>query len=153
MSGKPTTVATFSDRDKAEAVQKRLEQAGLSAEVVDESKLQKFWFMSRSLAGEKVCVDEGDFPRARQLLEGADPTEHILQGEICCPQCQSPRVEYPQFTRKFVTTTLVEVFCFLRVLDKQFYCTNCQHTWSPEIKLKHELDILNWPRDGKAHVQ
>ena len=153
MSGKPITVATFNDREKADAVQKRLEQAGIPAEVLDESNLQKYWFMSRSLAGEKVCVDEKDFQRARQLLESAENEEHLLESEIRCPQCASSQIEYPQFTRKFMTTTLVEVFCFLRVLDKEFYCTGCHHTWTPEIKLKPEVDVLNWPRDGKMHVQ
>lgn len=153
MNKKSITVATFNDPEKAAAVQKRLEQAGIAAEVFDESRLQKYWFMSRPLGAEKVGVEEKDFARARKLLETADDEEHILQGEICCPQCGSSSVEYPQFTRKFMTTTLVEVFCFLHVIDKGFYCTTCHHTWTTEIKLKPKVDILNWPRDGKPHVQ
>jgi hypothetical protein len=150
MSQKQSTVATFSDLEKAQEVQKRLVEAGIAAEVHDESKLQKFWFLSKSLAGEKVVVDEKDFDKARQVLKNADALEHVLQGEMRCPQCQSSDIQYPQFTRKFMMTTLVEVFCFLRVIDKTFYCQKCQHTWPATVTLRPTTDVLNWPakKDG-----
>ena len=119
------TVATFNDREKAEKVKGKLVQAGIPAEVHDESKLQKFWFVSKPLAGEKVIVDEKDFDRACHTLEAKEQKEHLLEEEIRCPQCGSADVQYPQFTRKFMTTTMVEVLCFLHLLDKEFYCKGC----------------------------
>src|SRR5581483_7722588 len=88
MSGK-ITVATFSDLPKAEVAKKQLEQAGIPAQLTDESKLQRFWFLSRPLAGKKIKVAIEDFDRGRAVLEKADATDHILRGEIRCPQCGS----------------------------------------------------------------
>jgi hypothetical protein len=140
-----TVVATFSESEKAELVRNRLERAGISASVGDESKLQKFLFLSKPLASQKVYVDDKDFERARQFLAEADATDHILNGEIRCLQCGSARVEYPQFTRKFVTTTFVELFYLLRLIDKTFYCEDCHYTWPVTVSLRKKVDLLNWP--------
>jgi predicted nucleic-acid-binding Zn-ribbon protein len=149
MKKQQTIIATFSDLEKAQEARDRLVQAGIPAEVQDETKLQKYWFLSRSLAADKVLVDEKDFEKARSVLQAADVTDHVLQGELRCPKCGSADIEYPQFTRKFVTTTLVEVFCFLHVIDKEFYCKKCQHTWPASVALRPKTDILNWPKkDG-----
>lgn len=146
--GKRTAVvATFSDREPAEAVAKRLEQAGFEATLDDETKVQKFFYMSKPLANEKVEVPLADSQRARQFLKDIDPQEHLLNDEICCPQCASPDVEYPQFSRKFIMPALAEIFCFLHILDKQFYCKNCHYTWSPKVAVPPPLDLLNWRRD------
>jgi hypothetical protein len=143
--GQQETVATFSDPEKAQEVKKILVEAGIAAEVHDESKLQKFWFLSKSLAGDKVVVDEKDFDKARLILKAADTQGHVLQGEVRCLQCDSADVEYPQFTRKFMTTTFVEVLCFLHMFDKTFYCKACHHTWPVKAELRAKTDVLNWP--------
>lgn len=153
MRQKQTTVATFNDIEKAEEVKNRLVAAGISAEVYDESKLQKFWFLSKPLAADKVIVDVKDFDKARLALQAADAEDHILQGEVRCPQCGSADIEYPQFTRKFMTTTLVEVLCFLHVIDKTFYCQKCQHTWPASVDLRQKTDVLNWPAKGDGMVK
>jgi hypothetical protein len=140
-------VATFNEREDAEAVAKRLIQAGFQAEVADETKVQKFFFMSKPLANEKVEVPIEDYDRARNFLKQIDPEEHLLRHQICCPQCDSPDIEYPQFTRKFITPVLVEIACFLHILEKQFYCKNCHNTWSRKVGVPPPLDVLNWRRD------
>jgi len=89
MKEKTSTVATFSDLDKAQEVKQRLNQAGIPAEVHDETKLQRFWFVSKPLAGDKVVVTEQDFERAREVLKAEDAKDHVLQGEVRCPQCES----------------------------------------------------------------
>lgn len=148
-----TTVATFSDLDKAEGVKNKLESMGVHAEVVDESKYQRFLFLSKPLAGEKVYVKEEDFEKARQALHIADEQEHILQGEVRCPQCGSARIDYPQFTRKFITTTLVEIFCVLHLVDKQFFCEDCQHTWPVSDTLRPVNDVMGWPKKDDGMVK
>jgi hypothetical protein len=152
MKRSKTTVATFNDLEKAQEVQKRLVEAGIPAEVYDESKLQKFWFLSKPLAADKVVVAEKDFEKARVVLQSADALEHVLQGELRCPQCGSANIEYPQFTRKFMTTTLVEVLCVLHIIDKQFYCHGCHHTWPASSVLDQETDALNWPAKKRGTV-
>jgi hypothetical protein len=151
--GPTTTVATFSDLEKARKVKNRLAQEGILAEVLDESNLQKYWFLSKPLASDKVVVDEMDFEKARLALQAADAQDHIWDGEIRCPKCGSASIDYPQFTRKFMTTTLVEVFCLLHIIDKTFYCKSCQHTWPVSDTLRLKNDVLNWPVKGSGLVK
>src|SRR5580658_3804318 len=105
MSGM-TVVATFNDAEKSQPVKDRLEKEGIHAATFDESKLQRFWFLCRPLANYRVCVKDEDASKARQFLK---TNRELLQGEICRHQCGSPRVEYPQFTRKFITTTVADL--------------------------------------------
>ena len=148
------TVATFNDKAKAAEVRDRLEQAGIHSEIYDESKLQKFWFFSEHLAGEKLRVDERDFERAREVLQGLDVNENVLKDAVKCPECGSSRIEYPQFTRKFVVPTIIEIFTVVAPgMKKKFYCEDCHHTWckDPEVDPSpwdgsKELDVLGWPR-------
>jgi hypothetical protein len=140
-----TVVATFSEAEKAQVVADRLNQGGIGATVEDQSKLQRIFFLSKPLASQKVYVDDKEFEKARQFLREADAKDHILNGEIRCLQCGSARVEYPQFTRKFMTTTLVEIFCILRLVDKTFYCEACHYTWPVTVSLRRKVDLLNWP--------
>lgn len=146
------TVATFSDLDKAEAVSARLNRAGIHASVKDETKLQRFWFLSKPLAADKVIVQEKEFERAMQELKTADAQEHLLHGEVRCPECGSAEIEYPQFTRKFMTTTAVEILCLLHVLDRTFYCQHCHHTWPPSRVLRAKTDVLDWPAKDRGVV-
>jgi transposase-like protein len=145
-----SNVATFSDHDKAERAKNRLVKAGIAAEVVDESHLQRLWFGSKPLANQKVYVPEEDNNRALETLQQADAESNILCGEVRCPKCGSAKVEYPQFTRKFIMTTFVEILCFLGVIDKRFYCEACHYTWPNEEKLRRSTDVMGWPTHSSA---
>ena len=79
--------------------------------------------------------------------------DHILDGEVRCLECGSARVEFPQFTRKFITTTLIGLGCLLGVVEKRFYCTDCHFTWPAHVKLRKKSDILNWPQDDGGLVK
>src|SRR5438552_494269 len=118
-------VATFNELEKAELVRQRLLQAGLHPVIHDESTLQRFWFMSRPSAAEKVEVPKDEFERAEQFLRERDQAEDILHDAVRCPQCKSSRIEYPQFTRKFVLPTLAELFVLLRIVPREYYCEDC----------------------------
>jgi predicted Zn-ribbon and HTH transcriptional regulator len=144
-------LATFNEREKAEQVRKRLDEAGIQAEIYDEGKLQRFWFMSKPLAEKKIMVEEDDYEKAKELMDGLDVKEDLLHHAVRCPKCTSSRVQYPQFTRKFLTPTLVEIFCLLKVVDKEFYCEDCQYTWPREEKLEPETDVLGWPKKDKPY--
>jgi hypothetical protein len=143
---KAVNVASFNELSEAEVVKNRLEQAGIHAEVYDESKLQRFWFLSEPFAGKHVRVDERDFDKAKEALDALDAKENVLHHAVRCPECGSPRIEYPAATRKFVGPTLVEIFATtVHVMDKEFYCENCHHTWSNKITLARKTDVLGWP--------
>jgi hypothetical protein len=144
-----TVVATFNDAEKSQPVKDRLEKEGIHAATFDESRLQRFWFLCRPLANHRVCVREEDANKARQFLK---TTGDLLRGQVCCLQCGSPRVEYPQFTRKFISTTAAELFCILGLMDRKFYCLDCHHTWPPAQQLRRRTDALNWPDRQDPHL-
>ncbi len=147
------TVASFDEKAKADEIRRRLEEAGIKAELYDESNVQKFWFLSKPHAAEKVRVAEEDYERAREVLKAFDATDTPCDGAIHCPECGSGRVEYPQFTRKFMTPTLIEIFTVMAPgMKRRFYCEDCHNTWAREPEVApaawggEEIDSLGWPR-------
>jgi hypothetical protein len=128
------TIATFNERAKAEPLRKRLENAGIHAEVLEEYRFEWLWFVFKPLAAMRLKVHKQDFERAQKLLNEWDAAEGILRDSIRCPKCKSSRVEYPQFTRKGVLPNLVGLASVVGFVDKEFYCQECQHTWPPKVR-------------------
>lgn len=127
------TIATFNEPAKAKRLKKRFQEAGLKADVINEGHLQQVAFMSKPQANAKVRVEDNDFEKAQELMvewEASDPD--IAATLIRCPQCGSPRIEYPQMTRKFLTPAIASILFALRIFPKEFYCEDCHFTWSNE---------------------
>ena len=125
------TIATYNEPAKAKSLKEKFTSAGVKADINNEANLQTYAFMSKPQANVKVKVAEEDFERAQGLMvewEAADPSI----GAIHCPQCNSPRIEYPQLTRKFLTPALAGILFALKVFPKEFYCRDCQFTWTIE---------------------
>ena len=126
-------VAIFSSRTKAEPLQKRLAEAGIQAEIHDELRLEKLWFVSKPGAGVRLEVPAIQFERAEQLLLDWDRSEGTLREAIHCPECRSLLVDYPQFTRKSMLTNLaMGLAAELRLVEKEYYCQVCHYTWPKE---------------------
>ncbi|MBA3831310.1 MAG: DUF2007 domain-containing protein [Chthoniobacterales bacterium] len=126
------TIATYNEPAKAKRLKEKFKAAGVQADVNNEANLQTFAFMSKPHANVKVKVEEQDFDRAQALMvewEAADPDI----GAIRCPQCNSPRIEYPQLTRKFLTPALAGILFALKIFPKEFYCQDCQFTWTDDV--------------------
>src|SRR6266404_5845990 len=95
-------VSLFSSRAEAERILNRLFAAGIPAEIHDELRLEKLWFVSKKKgSGWRIEVPCDQFERAEQLLLEWDYAEGAMREAIRCPECKSLRVDYPQFTRKF----------------------------------------------------
>ena len=127
------TIATFNEPAKAKHLKDRLQQQGVKADVHNEGHLQSVAFMSKPQASAKVMVDEKDFVAAHNLMvdwEASDPD--LGASAIRCPQCQSPRIEYPQLTRKFLTPGLAGIMFALGIFQKEFYCQDCHFTWGKD---------------------
>ena len=137
--------ASFNEPEEAERLSKRLKAAGIRAEVSDERKLQKYWFLSEQLAGVHVQVEPGQFERAVQLLYKWEAADGRFSSAMHCPSCGSLRVEFPQFTRKFFSTVYCAVLCALHLFERRFYCLDCQLTWPLREKLEPRTDALGWP--------
>jgi len=125
------TIATFNEPAKAKRLKERFQQAGLKADIHNEGHLQQVAFMSRPQANVKVLVEDDDFERAQQLMqewEANDPD--IASAIVRCPQCGSPRIQYPQLTRKFLTPAMASLLFALKIFPKEFYCEDCHFTWT-----------------------
>ena len=127
-------VALFSDRAKAEAIQRRLAQAGFTAETRDEGWLQALWFVTKRTAGTRIEVRADQFEKAEQFLLGLDAAvETALQGAIRCPECKSLRIEYPQGADHSLMTNLaMGLSAELGLVEKHYYCEDCHYTWPKE---------------------
>ena len=95
------TIATFNEPSKAKHLKSRLQEAGVKADIHNEGHLQKVAFMSKPQANAKVMVEEEDFEAANKLMVEWEASDPEIGSAIRCPQCKSPRIEYPQLTRKF----------------------------------------------------
>jgi hypothetical protein len=131
---KAITIATFNEASKAQPLKQRLEEFHIPAEIHDESTMERLWFVARPIAGVRLKVHASDFENALRLLQELDQREGILRDAIRCPECGSSRVEYPQFTRKFILPNLIGLLAGLGLVEKEFYCQNCQYTWPKEGK-------------------
>ena len=142
-------VASFNHDSPARLLRDRFEQAGIAAKLKDDFFLQRFIFFVKPAATKKVYVDINQFDRARGLLHDWDRQEHVLDEAVHCPECNSPRVEYPQYTRKFVTPLVIEWLISFGA-EKDYYCMDCHYTWPRQVKSQPELDILGF-RKTSAH--
>ncbi len=126
-------VALFSNREKAEPVKERLRQAGFAAELHDELRLRKLWFLPSHSAGVRVAVPADQFEAAEQKLLDWDAAEGALREAIRCPECRSLRVQYPQFTpRTLLTNVFLGLAAEIGLVEKDYYCEDCHFTWPRE---------------------
>ena len=125
------TIATFNEPAKAKHLKTRLQGAGVKADIHNDGRLQKA-LVGESLAGAKVLVNEEDFVEANKLMLEWEANDPEIGSAIRCPQCKSPRIEYPQLTRKFMTPWLASVLFAVKIFPKEFYCQDCHFTWGKD---------------------
>ncbi len=125
------TIATFNEPAKAKHLKERLQQSGVKADVHDEGQMQAA-MMAKPMANAKVLVEEQDFETAHQLMVDWETTDPDVGAAIRCPNCQSPRIEYPQMTRRFRLPWIANLLFAMKLFDKEFYCRDCQFTWGGE---------------------
>jgi len=126
-------VATFDDPEDAQELSRLLRRESVDAQVQDERRLQRNWFLTkRNRAGVHVQVPEPSFTFARHFLERNEAVRHLIQNAVHCPSCGSPRVHFPQMTRKNLLPTLVaQLLVPFGVMRQEYYCEACQYTWKP----------------------
>src|SRR5437879_7591006 len=101
------TVATFNERAPADLIAARLRDAGLAAEVYDESHEQKWKLYNfHPRAHMRVRVHSTEENRALALMDEWQGTEPALSQSIKCPECGSSRIEFPQFSRRTIMGAL-----------------------------------------------
>ena len=142
-------LATFHDQAPAKKLQERLIAAGVKAVITDQSNIERFWFVTPPLAAIHVEVPQPEYLRARRLIEEWDAGDGALRDAVRCPDCKSSRIEFPQIPRKFLMPVLVRFFMSLGVVQKSYYCLDCQNVWPITPVKERELDVLGFPRDSK----
>lgn len=142
---KMVTELTFNEPEEAAPLQARLAAAGIRAEIHDERKRQRFLFMADPLAGVHLRVRRDQLETAHKLIHDWDASEGVLKAALRCPGCGSSRLEFPQFTRKFVSPGIYAILCALHVFERRFYCEECHLTWPLSEKLPLRTDVLGWP--------
>lgn len=130
-------------------LQERLRQTGIPAIIHDESKLERFWFMSEPRAAIHLEVSPPHFLESCRRISEWDETDHALHNAVRCPECHSSRIEFPQLSRKSVMPGLLSIFMALGIMPRKFYCMDCHNTWPVFVKLDRKLDLLGWPLDSK----
>jgi len=145
------TVATFNEREPADHIAARLREAGLAAEVYDESHEQKWkLFNLHPRAHMRVRVHSTEENRAHALLDQWHNSEPALAKAIECPECHSSRIEFPQFSRRTLMGALPAALAATGVIAQEYYCESCHFTWPAETKVQPELDALNWSKGAKV---
>ena len=126
------TVATFNEREPAEAIAARLREAGFAAEVYDESNEQKWkLFNLKPRAHLRVRVQTSEEARGVEQLRQLNGDANIAQA-VHCPECGSSRIEFPQFSRRTIMGALPAALAATGVIAQEFYCEACHFTWPPE---------------------
>jgi hypothetical protein len=147
---KTLPVATFNVLAPAVQLRTQFEQVGIHAVIHDESKLERFWFMSEPLAAVHIEVSQPDYLKARTMLGEWEKSSDLMRTAVRCPECQSSRVEFPQATRKFATPALAHMLMIaLHLVPREYYCMDCHFTWLKTPKIEPELDVLGWPMNSK----
>jgi hypothetical protein len=123
------TVALFPNRASAEPLRKCLVDGGIHAEIHDELKLEKLWFVSKNQSGVRVEVPADEFERAENILLARE-TEPATRQAIRCPECGALRIQYPQVTQKSMLTNLfMGLAAEVRLVERHYYCEECHCTW------------------------
>src|SRR5438105_13979737 len=118
------TIATFNEQSQAKHILDRSHQAGISAEIIGDSHLQRVAFMAKPQAHVKVKVEEDDFGKAHQLMREWEASDPDVGAALRCPQCDSSNIEYPQMTRKFLRPAIGSVLLAMELFPNAFYCQN-----------------------------
>ena len=112
------TIATFNEQSKAKHLRDRLQQAGIGAEIIGDSHLQRVAFMAKPQANVKVKVEEDNFGKAHQLMREWEASDPDVGAALRCPQCDSSNIEYPQMTRKFLTPAIASVLFAMKIFHR-----------------------------------
>jgi len=145
------TVATFNEREPADHIATRLRDAGISAEVYDESHEQKWkLFNLHPRAHMRVRVHSAEENRAHALLDQWHNNEPALAQAIQCPECGSSKIEFPQFSRRTLMGALPAAAAAAGIIAQEYYCESCHFTWPAETKPEPELDSMHWSRRTKV---
>lgn len=126
-------VVSFDQLEPAQALARRLDDEGFGAIASSDSAEQLLKFYNiHPRAHCHVLVPGEKIQAALQWIKNLPSGDPLLSAAIVCPECGSTRIEYPQFSRKTIIGALPALAATAGIIDREFYCTDCQFTWAPE---------------------
>ena len=127
-------VALFNDRAIAEPLRRRLEEAGIPAEIHDIHWQQRLWLLPKKRVGTYYLeVPRAQFERAEQFLIAWHAAENALRDAVRCPECKSLRIDYPQVAHHSLLTNLaMGLSAEVGLIERDYYCQQCHFTWPKE---------------------
>ena len=126
-------IASFDESEPADALARRLRAEGFGAITSNDSAEQLLQCLNpHPRAQNHVLVPGEQIEAALRRLKELDASEQVLRFAICCPDCGSSQVEYPQFSRKtLVGAILPALAAAAGIVERLFYCAACHFTWTP----------------------
>ena len=130
-----TTVRRYRDLSEAHVGRSLLESAGIAAWIADENLVRMNWFLSDSVGGMRLQVDERDEADARAILEAEVPRT-IAYGEEeayvqpICPKCGSEEVTLGDGTES--GGSLVALYALsipVPPREAAWHCETCGADW------------------------
>lgn len=141
-------LASFEDHKTLELFCLYLSEHGIEHAAHDEADLQMFVFLTKPGASLKVQVSEEAYAEAVTcLIEFEQKHPDLVPSIYSCPECGSFAVEYPQFSRKFMTPLLLEWLSNLGLFRKQCYCRKCHAMWTKKRCTTINPRHLEWNPD------
>lgn len=130
------TVQRYRDLAEAYVGRSLLESAGIPAWIADEHLVRMDWFLSNSVGGMRLQVEERDETAAREILEeGAPETiaydEEQIYAQPICPKCGSAEITFGRGTergRSFVALYFLAIPVPPR--EATWHCGACGAEWA-----------------------
>lgn len=130
------TVRRYRDLAEAVAARSLLESAGIPAWIADENLVRMNWFLSNTVGGMRLQVDERDEAAAREILEAEvpkkipyGPEETYMQPT--CPTCGSAEVTLGDGTERGRTFVALYVLAIpVPPRKATWHCEACGARWA-----------------------
>ena len=140
MDGEFVQVDAFIHLIEVDLARARLEWHGIECYAFDENFIHFIWLYSLAVGGIKLKVSRADAERAFEILQQEPvrvevPYEAVAdaQGELLCPQCNSPDIFPERLHRRFVYLSWLFLEFYLGIplpiITRKWRCMDCRHLW------------------------
>jgi len=133
------TVRRYRDLTEAFVGRSLLESAGIPAWIADENLVRMNWFLSDSVGGMRLQVDESNEAAALEILEeGVPPTIEYGRDEAfvqpTCPKCGSVEIRLGDGTERGPSIVALYALSIpVPPREEAWYCEACGARWVDEV--------------------
>ena len=121
------TLTTVTWLPEADALCMRLKAEGIEGFIPDQHTVLANAMYGNAIGGLRVQVNERDFERAQEILQGMIPP--AATGMFACPACDSDAISYEKYSKRVAFLMLLFLGIPLLWRKRQFSCNACGHKW------------------------